>query len=505
MTLTDSARPAPTGDPPPRLGPLSLRMQVVLGLCILAGCLLPAVLNRYPLVFPDTDGYLLAAWMFRPSHVRGFGYGAFLRMTGGLISLWLPILAQAALAAWLSVRVIALEAPNWPATWRLPAVVGLTALLLAGHLPWISSWVQPDVFSGLMLLALWLLALHWTALGGTERALLFLVLAGAVTTHLTHPPLLLGLAGFALVLSLLAPARRVRLRLGPAAAPRWVPTGAVLRRAALVTGVAAALGWGMLVTANLITYRVPTASLGGSVFLFARLQADTDAAGALRPHCAEGRSWAVCDQLDRLGLSADDFLWRDWSPLPQLGQVGQFSPEAAELNPILLRHGWPAWLARSAERAVLQMLSVELGDGLDTEGPTLLREWVKKHGIWYSRLVERVADTRQAVDGIRPLLPRLLTEPLAVLGLLLLAGLAVYGLRRRQPSLWWPALLVLGFWAGNAALIALGGEVHSRYSARVLCVVPLLAGVVALRALAPKPAPAARSLSAEEPTLSSIA
>jgi hypothetical protein len=103
--------------------------------------------------------------------------------------------------------------------------------------------------------------------------------------------------------------------------------------------------------------------------------------------------------------------------------------------------------------------------------------------MWYSRILERVADTRQTVDGIRPLLPRRLTEPLAALSLLLLASLVAHGFVRQRSSLWWPALLVLGFWAGNAALIGLGGEVHGRYSARVLCVMPLLAGVVVLRVL----------------------
>ena len=121
MTLAGRAGTAPAGRPLPRPGPLPPRAQLALGLCVLAACLAPAMLNRHPLVFPDTEGYLLAARMFRPTHVRGFGYGAFLRMTGGLVSLWLPVLAQAALAAWLSARVIALEAPHWPAAWRPPA------------------------------------------------------------------------------------------------------------------------------------------------------------------------------------------------------------------------------------------------------------------------------------------------------------------------------------------------------------------------------------------------
>ena len=72
-----------------------------------------------------------------------------------------------------------------------------------------------------------------------------------------------------------------------------------------------ASGWGALVLANVITYRQGTTSLGQSTMLFARLNADGDAAAVLRPHCAAGSGWAVCGELDRLGgVSEEGFLWR---------------------------------------------------------------------------------------------------------------------------------------------------------------------------------------------------
>ena len=70
-----------------------------LWLALFLGCLVPAALNRYPAAFGDTLNYLAAARDFRPTFERVFGYGAFLRASGGLWSLWLPAAAQAALAA----------------------------------------------------------------------------------------------------------------------------------------------------------------------------------------------------------------------------------------------------------------------------------------------------------------------------------------------------------------------------------------------------------------------
>ena len=83
-------------------------------------------------------------------------------------------------------------------------------------------------------------------------------------------------------------------------------------------------------------------------------------------------------------------------------------------------------------------------------------------------------------------MPRPLAEALAITGLAALAGLSAFGLLRRRPGLWWPALLFLVAYGGNAALIGLGGEVHDRYGARLVWVAPLLAALLALRAAHPQ-------------------
>ena len=451
---------------------LGWRIQAGIALALLAAGLAPAVLNGLPMVFPDTEGYLVSAQMLRPQHVRAFGYGAFLRLTGGLWSLWLPVVAQALVAAWLVLRLLILETARLPLRWRHPAALALLAVVLLGHLPWLVAWVQPDLFTGLLVLAVYLLAAHWDALPRLERGLLLLAALGAATTHLTHPPLLLGLALFALAVLGIGAAAGVARRL------------AAVRRTVLLALALAVASWGMLAGANWITYRTPTASLGAPVFLFSRLAADGDAAAALRPGCESGSGWAICAHLDWLTLPADEFLWREWSPLPALGYTSGFMREAAVLNPILLRHDWPVWLANSAARTVQQMASVELGDGMDSEGPTLLVEELGKSGL--EALGASLMHTRQAADAMRLLMPATAAEALAVMGLAALVGLAALGLYRRRPALWWPALFFLACWVGNAGLIALAGEVHGRYSARLVWLAPLLAGALVLRAVAPK-------------------
>ena len=446
--------------------------QLLLAASVFLACLAPALVNGFPLLFPDTESYIIAADVFRPQFIRAFGYGAFIGVTGGLWSLWLTIAAQAALTAWLVTRTVALDSPRWPAAWRGPVVLALLVVVLLSHAPWLAAWVQPDLFTGLMLLALFLLVEHHAALPRVERALLFVVLVGCVTVHLTHPPLMAGLGLFALgalVLAWLA-------RAGRAVVVR-------VRRTAVLALVAAALGWGALGAANYITYRSFSGSLGGSVFLFARLAADGDVATALRPECEAGKPWVACRFLDRFNLTADEFLWRGWSPLGEMGYSSGFMREAAEINRLLVRRIWPDWLSASASRAVQQLARFELGDGMDDEGTWMMGDNLPDRGL--GRIADAASQTRQATDDLRPLMPRPLAETLALAGLVALVGLLVFGALRRRPELWWPALLFLTVYLGNAALIALGGEVHDRYGARLVWLAPLLAGLLALRAARP--------------------
>jgi hypothetical protein len=472
MSFTETVDGAPSDTPAAAAGRgLSARALLFFAAAVFLACLAPAVVNGYPVVFPDSEGYILAASTFRPLFIRAFGYSAFIGVTGGLLSLWLTVAAQAVLVAWLVTRMVALESPRWPEAWRMPVALALLAVVLLGHMPWLAAWVQPDLFTGMMLLSLFLLVEHRGNLPRVEQVLLVGVLAGSVTMHLTHPPLLAGVGAFALGALALA----------------WLRRGARslllrARRTASLALVAAALGWGALGAANYITYKTFTGSMGGSVFLFARLAADGDVATALRPECEAGKPWVACRFLHRFNLTADEFLWRGWSPLPEMGHGRGFMREAAEINPVLIQRIWPDWLRESGRRALRQLGRFELGDGMDDEGPWALGENLPKHGL--SRIVDAASDTRQATDDLRPLMPRPLAETLAITGLAALAGLVAFGLRRHRPDLWWPALLFLAAYAGNAALIALGGEVHGRYGARLVWLAPLLAGLLALRAAA---------------------
>jgi hypothetical protein len=120
------------------------------------------------------------------------------------------------------------------------------ALPLASHLPWEASFVMPDVFAGITVLALFLLAEHWARLPIWERLGMAGLLGGAATVHLTHPPLLLGVAFAAGAVGFLL----------PMAVPRLSAALLPARRTAALALAAAAFGWGALVAANLVPSRM---------------------------------------------------------------------------------------------------------------------------------------------------------------------------------------------------------------------------------------------------------
>jgi hypothetical protein len=161
----------------------------------------------------------------------------------------------------------------------VPAAAALVALAALTHLPWLASWLMPDVFVGLILVSLLMLAKYWRVLPWWERARCFWR-SSRVPAPCTSriPPLLLGLGLFALIVFLLPPAWRARRVVG---------------RTAVLALTVAAVGWGALVASNLITYRQATTSLGQSTFLFGRLNADGDSRAVLRPHCEAGARWVV--------------------------------------------------------------------------------------------------------------------------------------------------------------------------------------------------------------------
>ena len=119
---------------------------------------------------------------------RSTAFGLYLHFGEGS-SFWINLGIQALATLWilqLTLRVLGMSRP-----WRLSAIS--LALILTTALPWLASMLLTDIFTGLSVLALFILVVHGDGTSTPEKCLLFALTAFAASTHSATLAVLLGL------------------------------------------------------------------------------------------------------------------------------------------------------------------------------------------------------------------------------------------------------------------------------------------------------------------------
>ncbi|MBX6747379.1 MAG: hypothetical protein IRY87_35565, partial [Acetobacteraceae bacterium] len=416
--------------------------------CLAGAALLlvwPAFWNGYPLVFADTGTYLGQALLVYLGWDRPPFYSVFLMATDWRLTLWLPVFAQGLiLAHLLSVTLRCLGRPE--GRWLLLAAALLA--LLTG-LPWVAAQLIPDVFTGVVVLSLWLLGFRAATLSALERLWFLLLATGAVAMHQSHLPLVFGLAilGGALLWS------RWGWRLALAGTARMAGP-------ALLAGLA-------MIAVNLAGHGRASVSPFGSVFLAARLIYDGPGMAMLRHTCPEA-GWRICPVLDRLGPHHNAFLWDPRSPLHnELGGPKAWSPEASAIIAATIRAAPAEVAAHMLGNGLRQFWLIDTGDGLEAwpgvpgPEPLIARFFPSDYQSFLSSRQQRGL-LRQDAEFLAPL-----HRAVALLGVLALLGLLLF----RRRVLGFPgaalAIFVLAAALGNAMITgALSGPAE-RYQARL--------------------------------------
>ncbi|MBU4002671.1 MAG: hypothetical protein KKB94_10175 [Proteobacteria bacterium] len=272
-----------------------------------------AIYNGYPLVYPDTGDYI----GLNNNYLRSFFYNLFLAPSLWVHTLWLVAAVQALIVAHL-LRLV------------LRVVFGLTSplaflgvmipLCLLSNLPWFTGFIMPDIFTGVLILVFFLLIFHLGQLGSGEKTYLIALAIVAVTVHLSHIPLALGLLAAAWLFKKVTQ----KQPLFPSPAPGWATLAVT---AALI----------LLLANGYRSYGTLTISPGGYVFPLARLVADGPAVKYLRAHCAE-ENYALCQYIDQLPANSDTFLWSDDSPFLKVGGIRGYGQEGEKIVIETVRH-----------------------------------------------------------------------------------------------------------------------------------------------------------------------
>lgn len=394
----------------------------------------PAALNGFPLVYWDTGGYLMAGVEDAYEPNRSIWYAWFLEHAG-LPSAWGVAIVQALIAA----AALGAAARGFADT-RAALILAL-ALGGASALSWYASWLMPDVFAGLALLAV--VALAFGSLGGPVRAGLTLLLAFSVAVHTSHLPMAAGAVVAAVVAGCIFGARA-----------RWkAPAFALV------------LAIGMTVAGNAILTGQAFFNRTGFVLLFARFAEGGIAHSVLERHCTEDAAWTrFCPIRHIIPNNAEQWLWSKDTPFWEMGDWGGTGADSRKVVLTALVEEPGAVLAFSLDGFAKQLARIRLGEG--TESQLWFLDWTVKKafpaelGTWES--------ARQQKGELAPLAARANWLHLAIIVPALALNLFVLFLRQAPPVLRAAAAAMLAGVIGNAFVCGALSGPHDRYHARLI-------------------------------------
>lgn len=416
--------------------------------------LLPALWNRLPLLEYDTGGYL-ARWFegyLVPS--RSTTYGLFLA-AGWPLDFWPIVILQALATVWIIGLLLRTHRVHPIA---LPAIAAVLALTTA--LPWLTSVLITDIFTGLAVLALHALVWHGDRISRSERCALVLYIAFAGSTHSATFAVLFGLGAAALLLS-------------------WLNAKLVPRTGLAPTTLALLLSAVMLLGANYVVSKTVAWTPGGYGLAFGRMLQDGIVTRYLNDHCPDAQL-KLCPYRNELPLDADTFLWGK----SVFNTLGRFTGLGDEMRTIVLGslRDYPAMQAETALRATArQLVEVATGEGIVT---TL---W-HTYGIierYTPSVVPAMQAARQQHGEIGFAAINLIDVPVAWAAMALLPVLLLLGVYSAEfADLGRLAATLLLALLGNAVVCGVISDPHDRYGARIVWTAVFAVALAAARACA---------------------
>ncbi len=458
--------PSPTG-----AGPQG-RANAVVGIVVLGAMLMgPAILNGFPLIFPDSGVYFGIIYGHDYAIDRSSFYGLLLKPVVSVLptftGLWVGIFGQClvvAAAVWATSRRLL---PNLTPFGALPF---FALFVLATSVAWHAGQYMPDALSGPLVLVAWLAALRDPADNGA--ASLWLAAVFLALTHYTHLPLLLAVAV-------------VTIACTPSAANPW--RSAFRRGVATLSsvGIAAAI----LILANGSLLGRWTVAPMGPAFLFARLTEDGLTKPWMRDNCGKAAPRELCDSRAAISDDSQVLLWRNDSPYahwlwyPPSDKIRwTWVDRLAVVNTGAIAARPTAFAANSLRGGFRQFTTFQAVDDLcpqscggDKSGPAA----ALNH---YRPAAEAPLRASRQVTGTMPVaLVRAITSPAAI-GSLLLLPILLWCAGKRKDRLALSLLTAItAALIVNAMVAGAFSDVHDRYQSRIIWLLPFGTVVVIAR------------------------
>jgi len=409
--------------------------------------LLPAIWNRFPLLQYDTGGYLVRWYEGYLVPSRSTVFGLFLNIFAHP-DFWPVVVVQAALTVWvlaLMLRVLGFGG-------RPLMLLAVTAILSGlTTLPWLTSILLTDIFTGLAVLALHLLVFGDDALRRSERYALVALIAFAVATHS---------ATFAVVVALLAAA---------ALAWRYIRIGSA---SGIARGMAAVVvGATLLVGANYVVAGRLAWTPGGLALSFGRMLQDGIVNRYLADHCKEVRL-KLCAHRHELPTDADVFFWSGNGSV--FNNLGRFAGLGDEMSAIVVGslRDYPGWQMQMAVAATAHQLTrIATGEGVVTD--IFHTYWAIEKFTPSATAAMRAARQQHGEIGFAAI--NRIHQPVALASMLLLLATILLGWRRAPfTDIGMLASTATAALLANAFVCGVLSNPHDRYGARLVWIAPLV-------------------------------
>lgn len=383
---------------------------------------------------------------------RSIYYGLLLYIGNLLGGFWLTVVFQATLyLASIGLTLKHLDVFSWP-RWALVGVF----LAAVSPVAFYTSYLMPDLFAGLTILAVANLLIFGARLSFAERGFWFFTLLLGVLFHSSH---ILLAAGMLVLGALLAWLPKLRLS----------GVGAGMIVAAIVCGF---LGEGLF---NFAVTKLTGAAPIRPPFIMARLIADGPGYEYLKKNCPDA-GFKVCDYLDRLPTpNSDVFLWKHDKI------EGVFTPEPIAVKRALSQEQYRFALAVVASdpmsylRSALQSLGLQLSlFGVPEFNYTSVQ--MSRYHQQFPPALDASLQKTPAAQGKVPV--ESMGVVIYVTTMLLLIVYVYSLLTGRYAELGMSTLalsvLIIGGILANAVVCGLLSTPHDRYQARVIWLLPAL-------------------------------
>jgi hypothetical protein len=316
---------------------------------------------------------------------------------------------------------------------------------------------MPDIFLGLVTLAIFLLAFHHEKLTRLEKISLASFVAIASAFHMSILALTLALTLAFCLLGCFAS----RLHF---ATPSW-----------RLPAIAAVAALSLAPTSNLLITGKFAFTPGGTTFFFARMVQNGIADQYLADHCPDD-TLRLCRYKDQLPTTVDDWIWNYQSPLHKLGWWQVFEPEGDRIILESLLHYPGRHVTTALWATIEQLVRFKTGEGMGSKDNWHAESVLKRFA---PGVLPALNASRQQNDQLGFTLLNQIHVPIVWVSLVVVILVLWKGAKSSALAATCLTALLI-----NAAVCGTFSVPGDRYQSRLVWLLPLAAAVALLTRLA---------------------